>query len=89
VVIAAGAISDHCKGLVVPILPGSESRANAHRGSLGTWELPSISAPHCRQGPSGRPSPRLVEGASGIHESEAPERRSGTVTRRQLSVRDG
>lgn len=49
-VIAAGAISDHCSGLVELILPGSESRANAHQGSLGTWEIPSISAPSRRQG---------------------------------------
>ena len=40
-----GAISIHFKGLVDAILPGSESRANAHWGSLGTWEIPSISAP--------------------------------------------
>ena len=54
--------STHCTGLVGAILPGSESRANAHQGSLGTWEIPSISAPNRRQGPSGRPSPRLVDG---------------------------
>jgi len=40
-----GAISVHSIGLVESILPGSESRANAYWGSLGTWELPSISAP--------------------------------------------
>jgi hypothetical protein len=40
-----GAISVHSMGLVESILPGSESRANAYWGSLGTWELPSISAP--------------------------------------------
>jgi hypothetical protein len=34
-----------------------------------------ISAPNCRQGPSGLTSPRLVDGASGIHESERPERK--------------
>lgn len=70
-----GATSTHCIGLVGTILPGSESRANAHQGSLGTWEIPSISALHRRQGPSGRPSPRLMDGASGIHESERPERK--------------
>ena len=69
-----GATSTHCTGLVGTILPGSESRANAHQGSLGTWESPLISAPNRRQGPSGRPSPRLMDGASGIHESERPER---------------
>ena len=70
-----GAISVHSIGLVESILPGSESRANAYWGSLGTWEIPSISALHRRQGPSGRPSPRLMDGASGIHESERPERK--------------
>ena len=70
-----GATSTHRIGLVGTILPGSESRAYAHQGSLGTWEIPLISAPNCRQGPSGRPSPRLVDGASGIHESETPERK--------------
>jgi len=45
VVVGTGATSTHCTGLVESILPGSESRANAHRGSLGTWEIPSISAP--------------------------------------------
>jgi hypothetical protein len=45
VVIGPGAMSTHCIGLVESILPGSKSRANAHRGSLGTWEIPSISAP--------------------------------------------
>jgi hypothetical protein len=70
-----GAISTHFTGLVGPILSGSESRANAHWGSLGTWEIPSISAPNRRSGQSGRPSPRLVDGASGIHESETPERK--------------
>ena len=68
-----GATSTHCMGLVGAILPGSESRAHAHRGSLGTWEIPLISAPNRRQGPSGRPSPRLVEGAPGIDENETPE----------------
>lgn len=72
---ASGATSTHLIGLVGSILPGSESRANAHRGSLGTWENPSISALNRRSGPSGRPSPRLVDGASGIHESETPERK--------------
>jgi len=43
--VGTGAISIHFKGLVGAILPGSESRANAHWGSLGTWEIPSISAP--------------------------------------------
>jgi hypothetical protein len=75
VVIAAGAIPTHRTGLVRPVLPGSKSRANAHWGSLGTWEIPLISAPNRRQGPSGRPSPRLVDGAPGIHESETPERK--------------
>ena len=70
-----GATSTHCIGLVGTILPGSESRANAHQGSLGTWEIPLISVPNRRQGPSGRPSPRLMDGASGIHESERPERK--------------
>jgi hypothetical protein len=32
------------------------------------------SAPHCRQGPSGRLRPRRVDGASGLHESATPER---------------
>ena len=45
VVIGPGAMSTHCIGLVESILPGSKSRANAHWGSLGTWEIPSISAP--------------------------------------------
>jgi hypothetical protein len=45
VVIGSGATSPHLIGLVGSILPGSKSRANAHGGSLGTWELPSISAP--------------------------------------------
>jgi len=71
----AGATSTHCKSLVRTVLPGSESRANAYWGSLGTWENPSISAPNRRQGQSGRPSPRFVDGASGIHESETPERK--------------
>ena len=75
-----GAISTHCTGLVGPILPGSESRAHAQWGSLGTWEIPLISALNRRQGQSGLTSPRLVDGASGIHESETPERRSGTAT---------
>ena len=44
-VIGSGATSAHLIGLVGSILPGSKSRANAHGGSLGTWELPSISAP--------------------------------------------
>src|SRR5688572_33152031 len=35
VVIGPGAMSIHCIGLVESILPGSKSRANAHRGSLG------------------------------------------------------
>ncbi len=70
-----GAISTHYTGFVGSILPGSESRANAHWGSLGTWEIPSISALHRRQGQSGRPSPRLADEASGIHESERPERK--------------
>ena len=86
---ASGATSTHCIGLMGAILPGSKSRANAHQGSLGTWEIPLISAPNRRQGPSGLTSPRLVDGAPGIHESETPERRSGTVTRRKRSVRDG
>jgi hypothetical protein len=42
---------------------------------VGTWEIPSISALHCRQGPSGLTSPRFVDGAPGIHESETPERK--------------
>ena len=50
---ASGATSIHFTGLVDSILPGSESRANAHRGSLGIWEIPLISAPNRRQGPSG------------------------------------
>ena len=74
-VMAAGATSTHSIGLVGTVLPGSESRAHAHAGSLGTWEIPSISAPHRRQGPSGLTSPRLVDEAPGIHESEAPERK--------------
>ena len=74
-VIAAGATSTHRIGLVRPVLPGSKSRANAYWGSLGTWELPLISAPNRRQGPSGLTSPRLVDGAPGIHESERPERK--------------
>jgi hypothetical protein len=74
VVMAAGATSTHCNGLVGTILPGSESRAQAHQGSLGTWEIPSISAPNRRQGPSGRPRPRRVDGASGLHESATPAR---------------
>jgi hypothetical protein len=45
VVIGPGAMSTHYIGLVESILPGSKSRAYAHRGSLGTWEIPSISAP--------------------------------------------
>jgi hypothetical protein len=32
-----------------------------------------ISAPNRRQGQSGLTSPRLVDGASGSHESETPE----------------
>ena len=52
-VIAAGATSTHCMGLVGTILPGSESRAHAHQGSLGTWEIPLISAPNRRQGQPG------------------------------------
>ena len=71
----AGATSTHCSGWVRTVLPGSESRAYAHWGSLGTWEIPLISAPNRRQGQSGRPSPRLVDGASGIHKSERPERK--------------
>jgi len=71
----SGATSTHCTGLVGAILPGSESRANAHPGSLGTWEIPSISAPNAGWDPPAEPSPRLVDGASGIHESETPERR--------------
>ena len=50
---AAGATSTHCIGLVGTILPGSESRANAHQGSLGTWEIPLISALNGRPGQSG------------------------------------
>jgi hypothetical protein len=46
----AGATSTHCSGLVRTVLPGSESRAYAPGGSLGTWEIPSISAP---QSPAG------------------------------------
>jgi hypothetical protein len=49
----SGATLTHCTGLVGSILPGSESRANAHGGSLGTWEIPLISALNRRQGPSG------------------------------------
>jgi hypothetical protein len=45
-----GAISTHCTGLVGPILPGSESRAHAHGGSLGTWEIPLLSALNRREG---------------------------------------
>ena len=71
-VIAAGATSIHCTGLVEAILPGSESRAHAHQGSLGTWEIPLLSALNRRQGPSGLTSPRLVDVAPGIHESETP-----------------
>ena len=41
----SGATLTPCTGLVGSILPGSESRANAHWGSLGTWEIPLISAP--------------------------------------------
>jgi len=70
-----GATSTHCMGLVGTILPGSESRAHAHGGSRGTWEIPLISAPNRRQGPSGLTSPRLMDEASGIHESETPERK--------------
>jgi hypothetical protein len=70
-----GATSTHHTGLVRPILPGSQSRANAPWGSPGTWEIPSISALNRRQGPSGLTSPGLVDGASGIHESETPERK--------------
>lgn len=72
---AAGATLTHYTGSVRSVLPGSENRANARQGSLGTWEIPLISAPYRRQGPSGRPSPRLVDGAPGIHESERPERK--------------
>jgi hypothetical protein len=72
---ATGATSTHSLGLVGTVLQGSESRAQAHGGSLGTWEIPSLSAPHRRQGPSGRPSPRLVGGASGLHERATPARR--------------
>jgi hypothetical protein len=75
VVTAAGATSIHCTGLVEAILPGSESRANAHQGSLGTWEIPLLSARNRRQGQSGLTSPRLVDVAPGIHESETPERK--------------
>ena len=42
---ASGAILIHRTGLVESILSGSKSRANAYWGSLGTWEIPSISAP--------------------------------------------
>jgi len=45
VVIGPGAMSIHCMGLGESILPGSKSKANAHWGSLGTWEIPLISAP--------------------------------------------
>ena len=58
-----GATSTHRIGLVGTILPGSESRAHVHGGSLGTWEIPLISAPNRRQGPSGLTSPRLMDGA--------------------------
>jgi hypothetical protein len=53
VVRAAGATSTHWSGLVDAILPGSERRAHARQGSLGTWEIPLVSAPNRRQGPSG------------------------------------
>ena len=49
----SGATLTHRIGLVGSILPGSESRANAQWGSLGTWEIPSISALNRRQGQPG------------------------------------
>ena len=52
-----GAISVHSIGLVESILPGSESRANAYWGSIGTWELPSISAPIAGWDPPADPVP--------------------------------
>ena len=84
-----GAISTHCIGLVGSILPGSESRANAHWGSLGTWEIPLISAPIAGRDNPADQVPGSWRGPLALHESETPERRSGTVTRRQLSVWDG
>jgi hypothetical protein len=60
---------DPLDGLGGSILSGSESRANAHWDSLGTWELPSISAPIAGRDPPADQGPGSWTGASGVHEA--------------------
>ena len=84
-----GAISVHSIGLVESILPGSESRANAYWGSLGTWEIPSISAPIAGWDPPADQVPALWRGPLASTRAKDQSARSGTATRRKRSVRDG
>jgi len=77
-----GATSTHRIGLVGTILPGSESRAYAHGGSLGTWEIPLISAP---QSPAGtiRPDKSQARGRGLWHPRERKTRAQGAVPPRE------
>jgi hypothetical protein len=84
----AGATSTHCHGLVRTVLPGSESRADAHGGSLGTWEIPLISAP---QSPAGtiRPDKSQARGRGLWHPRERKTRAQGAVPPTKETERAG
>ena len=84
----AGATSTHLIGLVGLILPGSESRAYAHGGSLGTWEIPLISAP---QSPAGtiRPDTSQARRRGLWHRRERNTRTQGAVPDAKATERPG
>jgi hypothetical protein len=71
VVRPAGAVPYHCVGWVAAVPLGSKSRANAHGGSLGTWEIPSFSTPELPGGTKpAEQVPGSCMGRTGMHESE-------------------
>ena len=73
-------------GLAREVPPGSESRARAHEGSPGTWEIPSSP----RQIADGRqPETKLQARRRGVRVgrgSEQASARRGTAKRRKRSA---
>jgi len=76
-------------GLVNAIRPGSESRANAHWGSQGTWEIPLSPLKESGRDKPVEQVPGLWMLHAGVHGSETTASASGTDRQRKLSHREG
>jgi hypothetical protein len=72
VVLTAGAASKRRKGLGAEIRPGSESRAKAAKGSLGTLEIRLTSSQQRSRSKGARPDYQSPGAAGG--NSEDPQR---------------